>query len=502
MRVGIIDLLSMPASHWVEVPYRFLMTKQYASLMPQAIAVWCRQLVHEVFYATYYGYGDPTEALPPDLDVLFVSSFTQVRPLAYALARLYAKANTLTVIGGPHAKAFPDDCLRFFDLVVKECDKELVADILAHSFDKKTLISSSHPLQDIPTVEERMPYLRQSVFLRGRRYPATTIPLLASTGCPYSCDFCIDWNSAYRPLPTDQLETDLRYIAKHLPGVRITFHDPNLATGWDTVLAVLEKIPSGSRSPCIVESSLASLKKEERLRRLRDTRCSFIGVGIESWRGYSGKAGAGSLQGAAKVPRVVEEFRLLSEYVPYLQANFVFGLDMDEGEEPVEATKEFMSQTPFVWPAVNIPQPFGNTPLFTQWRKEGRLLKTMPFYFYQMPYLVSLPKHYDPMEYYEKVIELQAHATSGEMLRKRLASTRRWDVRALNIIRTLNIRNILPFFRKRLEDWRRDPQFLAFHRGETDVLPAAHERILQRSLGNLSTLLSRSDLTPLLPACG
>lgn len=43
MRVGIIDLLSMPASHWLEVPYRFLLTKQYASLMPQAIAVWCRQ---------------------------------------------------------------------------------------------------------------------------------------------------------------------------------------------------------------------------------------------------------------------------------------------------------------------------------------------------------------------------------------------------------------------------------------------------------------------------
>lgn len=78
MRVGIIDLLSVPAAHWLEAPYRFLLTKQYTSLLPQAIAVWCEQLGHEVFYATYFGYGDPTEALPNDLDVLSVSSFTHV----------------------------------------------------------------------------------------------------------------------------------------------------------------------------------------------------------------------------------------------------------------------------------------------------------------------------------------------------------------------------------------------------------------------------------------
>ena len=29
----------------------------------------------------------------------------------------------------------------------------------------------------------------------------------------------------------------------------------------------------------------------------------------------------------------------------------------DEGNEPIELTKEFMTRAPFVWPALNIPVP-------------------------------------------------------------------------------------------------------------------------------------------------
>ncbi len=52
-----------------------------------------------------------------------MSTYTQASALAYALAKLYRGEDTLRVIGGSHAKAFPMDCLRFFYLVVQECDK-------------------------------------------------------------------------------------------------------------------------------------------------------------------------------------------------------------------------------------------------------------------------------------------------------------------------------------------------------------------------------------------
>ena len=216
MRVGILDILALPSHHPADIGYHLLITKQFASITPQAIAVWCRRLGHETFYAIYYGVGDAHRLLPADLDIVFVACYTQASAIAYALSRLYRKAGAQTVLGGPHAKAFPMDCLRFFDFVVKECDQALIADILAGHFAPGSLLSSAQPFDDVPTVEERMPEIRASAFFWGRRpLVLSTIPMLASMGCPYQCNFCIDWNNPYRALASDRLAADLRYLAQH-----------------------------------------------------------------------------------------------------------------------------------------------------------------------------------------------------------------------------------------------------------------------------------------------
>src|SRR5207244_1084923 len=101
------------------------------------------------------------------------------------------------------------DSLRFLDVVVGDCDRDLVLDIVRGAIDPGTAVSSRVPYTDVPSVEERLPELRVAVFARGKRpYFASTIALLASTGCPYACDFCIDWEKPYRLLPLDRLAED------------------------------------------------------------------------------------------------------------------------------------------------------------------------------------------------------------------------------------------------------------------------------------------------------
>ncbi|MFQ5696560.1 MAG: hypothetical protein ACE5HB_11265 [Terriglobia bacterium] len=147
MRVGIIELLvDTPAKGLADALYAAYFRKQFVSITPQAVSVWCRQLGHDVFYVTYHGQNDPERLLPDDLDVVFVAAYTQASALAYALARLFRRRKTLTLIGGPHAKSFPADCLRFFDLVVKDCDKALIDDILRGHFDPPAVISSGRRL--------------------------------------------------------------------------------------------------------------------------------------------------------------------------------------------------------------------------------------------------------------------------------------------------------------------------------------------------------------------
>ena len=131
MKVGVLEILSDRVSHnWIQRTYNATFRKHYASITPQAVAVWCRQLGHNVSYATYYGQKDPKSLLPDSLHVVFIATHTKASAIAYALAKLYRKENTLTVIGGPHARSFPRDCLRFFDLAVEDCDKPLINDIL------------------------------------------------------------------------------------------------------------------------------------------------------------------------------------------------------------------------------------------------------------------------------------------------------------------------------------------------------------------------------------
>jgi hypothetical protein len=477
--------------------YSHLVTKQYASIMPQAISVWCRKLGHQVFYTTYFGNQDPKTLLPHDLDVVFISTYTQASALAYALAKLYRQEKTLTVIGGPHAKQFPDDCSRFFDVVVGDCDETLIKEILSDK-PRNLCLNSGRQLTSLPGVEERLPEIRSSTFFKGRALPFTTVPMITSVGCPNSCDFCIDWNNPYVLLPLDQFEADMRYVFQHFPRVMVALHDPNFAVKFDQVFGVMEKVPNHRRISYGMETSLTTLQGS-RLERLKKMGNFYIIPGVEGWTAYSNKVGAGSATSPReKLDKVVEQFKAIRPFVSGIQANFIFGLDVDSGNEPVELTRAFASRVPFVMPNFNIPVPFGNTPLYEKYFNEDRLLTSMPFSFYYMPYLVFTLKNYTAATYYEKLIELISCVSTGNMLMERLRTSPSPFPAAYNLIKVLGNRQMVARLRKILDLLNTDPQFNAFHAHETDVLPEFYHRQYEDLLGPYAALMSREDRRPVL----
>ena len=498
-RIGVIELLTdMRTSGWVERAYAHLMTKQFASITPQAVSIWCRQLGHRVHYTTYYGQADPLDLLPRDLDVLFVSAYTRSSGLAYALAKIFGREGTLTVIGGPHAKGYSADCLRYFDVVVKECDKQLVSDILSGQFDYPVVVTTGRSLTEIPTVEERLPEIGASVFRRGRPTLATTVGLLSSVGCPYTCDFCTDWNTNYVTLSGERVEADLRYLSEHFPQVLTAYHDPNFGVRFDDTMSVMERIPLGRRNPYVMESALA-IMKPSRLERLRDTNCVFVAPGVESWGDYSNKAGVGGKQGRDKLEQVVDHFHLLGRYVVGLQANFLFGLDCDRGPEPVELTKEFIRRSPQVWPTINIPTPLGGTPLFDRMHEEGRVLKAMPFALYfTLHYPVTTLTHYHPVEFYDHLIDIYATIGSARMMARRITSPTNGYLRFVNTVRTLANRADLREFRVIRRLLATDRQFLGFHEGRLTTLPEFHQQRFEARMGVYAELIPRAERAPML----
>jgi hypothetical protein len=496
MQVGILELLvSTTTGEWRTSVAATALRRQFYSIMPQAIAVWCRQLGHRVHYAVHYGQADPKTLLPNDLDIVFISTSTQNSALACALAKLYRRDKVMTVIGGPHAKCFPESCAHYFDIVVKECDRQLIEEILARRVDPPAVVTSGRVLKDIASVQERLPDIAATAFTRGRPSMTSIIPVLASLGCPYDCDFCTEWNNPYMAISADRLQADLRYISEQFPTVVVAFHDPNFAVRFDETMAAIESVPAGRRNRYVMERSLAILKGP-RLPRLKDTNCALVAPGIESWIDYGGKSGSGSRQGRQKLERIVDHFHLLREYVPGLQANFIFGIDVDIGPEPFELTKEFMLRLPFVWPNLNIATPYGGTPMHERYARDGRILRAMPLSFYCAPYLVTTLRNYTPLEFYDRIIELHEARTSLAMLARRIAARAPILVRLSHVIRTFAMRIELVEMRKIRALLATDQTFRAFHEGHSPTLPEFYHRRFETRLGRYAELMPRTERHP------
>jgi hypothetical protein len=250
-----------------------------------------------------------------------------------------------------------------------------------------------------------------------------------------------------------------------------------------------------------MESSLSVLKPA-RMARLGATNCVFIAPGIESWDDYSNKSNGASKKGMEKVESVVAQLTELHTHVPNLQANFMFGLDTDCGDMPIDLLKCFMDATPFVWPTINIPVPFGGTPLFDELKRNDRILEEVPFRFYYAPYSVTKIRHYDPCAYYRRLIELFDHCSSPEMLARRLEAGRTKTEKLVNAARVFSVRAEVKQYRRILRELETDAELRGFHEGAHRRLPTFYRAEYGRGLGRYAKLLDDDERRPVLEGYG
>ncbi|MFB3148654.1 MAG: radical SAM protein, partial [Thermodesulfobacteriota bacterium] len=104
LRMGIIDFItkSPNKSIWAR-----MMHANLAGLMPQVIAVWFEEMGHDVELFSFTGCEELITDTPKDIDIVFISAFTQSAIQAYALSNLYRSKGIITVLGGPHARCYP-----------------------------------------------------------------------------------------------------------------------------------------------------------------------------------------------------------------------------------------------------------------------------------------------------------------------------------------------------------------------------------------------------------
>jgi hypothetical protein len=152
--------------------------------MPQIIGVWCKEEGHNVNYSIFTGSQSLKDLLFYETDLVFISSFTYTAQLAYALSNYFHSKGIITVLGGPHARCYPDDACQYFDYVLGLTNKELLINLL-HDFELKKergifLTNSSQPLS-IPSVRDRWEFIEKV----HKRFVLYVVQMIGSFGCPY-----------------------------------------------------------------------------------------------------------------------------------------------------------------------------------------------------------------------------------------------------------------------------------------------------------------------------
>jgi radical SAM superfamily enzyme YgiQ (UPF0313 family) len=278
-RVGILDLVTKSSRNSL---YGRLMNANLASIMPQVLGVWCEEEGHRVSYTCYTGGDNLLDELPRDLDVLFIGAFTQAAQLAYAISSLYRSRGTVTVLGGPHARCYPEDARLYFDYVLGFTDRAVVRDVLAdcapHRPEGRLVAADRHP-SELPPLEARWKFVETAL---AKAPTIKFVPMIASVGCPYTCSFCIDSTVDYQPLGFEQVSADLAFLLTKVKRPIVGWHDPNFGVRFDDYMEAIEAAVPPGRIRHIAESSL-SLLSEPHLARLRKNGFQAILPGIESW---------------------------------------------------------------------------------------------------------------------------------------------------------------------------------------------------------------------------
>jgi hypothetical protein len=484
LRIGIIDIVERGPTRAL---YARVMNANLASIMPQAIGAWCRAEGHEVSYVCYTGLEDLLAELPADADLVFISAFTEAAQTAYALSALFRSRGAITAIGGPHARCYPEDAARYFDYVLGFTDRGTLREVLNDCSRHRPLglhIEAPRQPLSLPGVAERWPFIESTL----RKAPVLKIvPMLGSLGCPYTCSFCIDASVAYQPMEFDGIREDLRFLLTKFRRPTVGWHDPNFGVRFDDYLDVIEQaVPPGSIR-FIAESSL-SLLSEPHLKRLAHNGFGGLLPGIESWFGLGNKSKTGAREGMEKVRRVSEHVNLILRYIPYVQTNFVMGLDCESGSEPFELTKRFLDMTPGAFPGYSLLTAFGRAAaLNLEYQRDDRVLP-FPFHFLNNNQAMNVrPRNYAWTDFYEHVIDLTRYSFSARSVARRFRATRGAIPKFLNLVRAVSTegRGRLRYYREILHRLRSDSQFRPYFEQETRELPRFYANRIRRDLGSL-----------------
>lgn len=207
--------------------------------------------------------------------------------------------------------------------------------------------------------------------LLDRRRLGFWLPVQATRGCPFSCDYCsvtAFFGQRYRKRPVEQVIRDVR-AARRLGVRRIAFIDDNIGVDWEYCGALWEALIPENIT-WMSQCSLHIADRPDMLALARRSGCVLLSVGIES---TTPESLALHGKGWNRPDHHDAAIRSVRAHGIEVSTEMMVGLEADDAGV-FQRTYDFLMRNAIAVPRIHIMTPVPGTPLFERLEREDRIV--------------------------------------------------------------------------------------------------------------------------------
>ena len=374
------------------------------------LAAYIDESIYQITLADEYNQKIPYHQ---HFDLVAITVNTPNAMHCYQMARKFHETGAKVAMGGPHATLMPHEVAEHCDfLLTGECEdtwplflREFYQDIPQKIYtpvSPPTLQNLPHPRWDL-------------VRSRNRTMKAAVI---ATRGCPYHCRYC-NLKQIYFDICRTRPVAEVIRAIEAMPSKFFVFWDDNLFGNKAYAMELLQGMKP-LRKRWAAQVTLADCAHPGLLQAARDAGCLYLFVGLESFS-------SGAMEDAGKPVNKVDEYKKLigdiHAHKILVQSGVVFGFDSD--------TRDVFAQTLAACEALGIDgatvsllTPLPQTPIYRQFKEEGRLLTQDWAHYNGKTHVAFVPKNMTPDELFEGYMAFRKKFYSLRSFWKRMRVSR------------------------------------------------------------------------------